>query len=123
MNPVLQAIIATWSSRKLWVTLIAAGILWGSYHITVHWLYYYASGDPKALPNAKEAITALTSMYSVMFYGLTGIVAAYVGANSLVQMRQGSMVQTALSSLTENIKEETVERTPRPRDFTLPEDE
>lgn len=105
------------------MTLIACGILWASYQITAKWLYYYASGDPKVIPNAKEAITALTVMYQVMFYGMVGIVASYVGATAFVQMRQGSMVETALSSLTENTKEEIVDRTPRPRDFTLPDDE
>lgn len=123
MNPVTRAIIATWSSRKLWMTLIACGILWASYHITAKWLYYYAAGTAETLPNAKEAITALTVMYQVMFYGMVGIVASYVGATAFVQMRQGSMVETALSSLTENTKEEIVDRTPRPRDFTLPDDE
>lgn len=123
MNPVTRAIIATWSSRKLWMTLIACGILWASYHVTAQWLYYYAAGNPQNLPNAKEAITALTVMYQVMFYGMVGIVASYVGATAFVQMRQGSAVQTALSSLTEDIKEEYIERTPRPRDFQIDGDE
>jgi hypothetical protein len=105
------------------MTFIAVAILWAAYHITVHWLYYYAAGDSKTLPNAKEAITALTAMFQVMFYAVAGIVAAYVGATGLVQMRQGSAVETALSSITQDIKEETVERTPRPRDFQLPDDE
>lgn len=91
------------------MTLIACAILWASYHITADWLYYYASGNPQTLPNAKEAITALTVMYQVMFYGMVGIVASYVGATAFVQMRQGSMVQTALQSLTSNSVEDITE--------------
>lgn len=96
MTSIFKTILATWTSRKLWMTLIACAILWTAYHVTTSWLYYYAAND---LPNAKEGIAALSSMFSVMFYALAGIVAAYVGATGLIEMRQGSAVSSVIQSV------------------------
>lgn len=109
---ILKAILSTWSSRKLWMTLIVASILWAAYHITARWIWIYATGSEQDIPHAVEAITALTVIYQVFFYALAGMLASYLGATGMVEMRQGSVVQTAIEAVsrkidkTENVKME-----------------
>jgi len=110
MNSVAKAIIATWSSRKLWMTLIAAAMLYSVYHIANAWLCYYASAPEQNVPHAEAAITAGVTLFQIFFYGFCGIVAAYVGATGLVEMRQGSAVQTALETVTHSVKESRTDR-------------
>lgn len=105
-----KAVLATWSSRKLWMTLIVVAVLWGAYHVTATWLWIYATGAEKDIPHAVEAITALTTIFQVFFYALAGMLASYLGATGLIEMRQGSVVQTLLSSASESIKESRSEK-------------
>jgi hypothetical protein len=71
---ILKSIVAVWSSRKLWMTLIACGIVWVGFERTVDHLYVMPS---------ETHVTGLVTL-AVSVFGIIGVlVAAYMGTNAL----------------------------------------
>lgn len=89
-----------WTSRKLWMTLAANGMMWAAYELALRHLY--------AMPEAKVA--AFTSLTQTVLYGITAVSAAYVGVTGFLQMRQNVASQVA----------QTVERTFAPKHYDDP---
>lgn len=90
-----------WTSRKLWMTLTANGMMWAAYELALRHLY--------AMPEVKVA--AFTALTQTVLYGITAVSAAYVGVTGFVQMRQQVM-----SEVTQSV-EERIERTFAPKHF------
>lgn len=67
-----------WTSRKLWMTFIASGIVWTAYERSIDHLY--------AMPVDKCA--ALVALTQTALLAIAGIASAYVGIAGMVQMRQ-----------------------------------
>ena len=93
-----------WTSRKLWMTLTANGMMWAAYELALRHLY--------AMPEGKVA--AFTALTQTVLYGITAVSAAYVGVTGFVQMRQ----QVA-SNVAQSV-EERIERTFAPKQFDEP---
>lgn len=93
-----------WTSRKLWMTLAANGMMWAAYELALRHLY--------AMPEAKVA--AFTALTQTVLYGITAVSAAYVGVTGFLQMRQ----QVA-SVVTQSV-EEKIERTFAPKHYDDP---
>ena len=89
-----------WTSRKLWMTLTANGMMWTAYELALRHLY--------AMPETKVA--AFTALTQTVLYGITAVSAAYVGVTGLVQMRQNVASQVT----------ETVERSFAPKHYDDP---
>ena len=89
-----------WTSRKLWMTLTANGMMWAAYELALRHLY--------AMPEGKVA--AFTALTQTVLYGITAVSAAYVGVTGFLQMRQN--VESAVT--------ETVERTFAPKHYDDP---
>lgn len=93
-----------WTSRKLWMTLSANGMMWAAYELALRHLY--------AMPDSKVA--AFTALTQTVLYGITAVSAAYVGVTGIVQMRQ------QVSSDVSQRMEEHIERTFAPKHFDDP---
>ncbi|XHR29907.1 MAG: hypothetical protein ACFUZC_05000 [Chthoniobacteraceae bacterium] len=93
-----------WTSRKLWMTLAANGMMWAAYELALRHLY--------AIPDSKVA--AFTALTQTVLYGITAVSAAYVGVTGFVQMRQ-----QVTSDVTQSV-EERIERTFAPKQFDDP---
>ena len=66
-----------WTSRKLWMTLAANGMMWAAYELALRHLY--------AMPDAK--VWAFVALTQTVLYGITAVSAAYVGVTGFIQMR------------------------------------
>lgn len=89
-----------WTSRKLWMTLSANGMMWAAYELALRHLY--------AMPEGKVA--AFTALTQTVLYGITAVSAAYVGVTGFVQMRQNVASQVT----------QTVERSFAPKHYDDP---
>lgn len=68
------SIFSLWMSRKLWMTLIASLIIYGTYWHTINHLYSFERPDQ---------VSALSTMYIAMLSVLGVIVSAYLGTNAI----------------------------------------
>ena len=93
-----------WTSRKLWMTLTANGMMWAAYELALRHLY--------AMPETKVA--AFTALTQTVLYGITAVSAAYVGVTGFLQMRQSTVSQVSQGV------EESIERTFAPKHYDDP---
>lgn len=88
-----QALVATWSSRKLWMTVFSVLVVYGTYWHSVNHLYSLTR---------PEQITALSTMYIAMLSVLGVVIAAYLGTNALsTRFGVSSAAQLISQTLTE----------------------
>lgn len=76
-SKIATAILATWTSRKLWTTLIGVIIVYGLYRDSVMLLWSFST---------PESIVAFNSMYQTAMICITAIVATYCGVDGFKDM-------------------------------------
>ena len=72
-----------WTSRKLWMTIAANGMMWAAYEMAMRHLY--------AVP--AEKIAAFTALTQTVLYTISAVSAAYVGVTGFIQMKQNSLTR------------------------------
>lgn len=74
MKKVIAALLALWSSRKLWMTIFGVGVLYAIYRDSVYLLGQF----PRP-----EQVVAFESLYQTAMYGIVTIVVGYTGFSTL----------------------------------------
>jgi vancomycin permeability regulator SanA len=103
LKKITAAILALWSSRKLWMSITAVAIMWGIYWHTA----YHITKLANDLPADKIGVLLpiLNDMYQVMMYGVVTIAVGYTGFQTLqgfTRNSTGSVIATAKALFSES---------------------